>query len=88
MAIIPTKAPHTQSDNMRELEFLYEYFEDAPLSEIQPHFIKLYFTWRREKSLELYAKKKKKAPDNPGHVRANREIALFSHISTLPARQA
>ncbi len=66
---------------MRELEFLYEYFEDAPLSEIQPHFIKLYLTWRKEKSLEYYAKNPKlKVPDNPGHVRANREIALFSHI--------
>lgn len=79
--IIPTKRPRTQQGNMSELEFLHEYFEDAPLSEIQPHHIKLYFAWRKEKALEYYSKNpKRKAPDNPGHVRANREIALFSHI--------
>lgn len=79
--VLPTKAARTQADNLKELEYLYEYFEDAPLSEIEPHHVRLYFTWRKEKALEYYAKNpNRKVPDNPGHVRANREIALFSHI--------
>lgn len=79
--VLRTKAPRTQTDNLKELEYLYDYFEDAPLSDIEPKHIHLYFSWRKEKSLEYYAKHpNRKAPDNPGHVRANREIALFSHI--------
>lgn len=63
--VLPTKAPATQRDNLRELAKLYEFFDrpPAPLDQIQPLHIRQYLDWRRD------------AP-----VRANREKALFSHI--------
>jgi integrase len=63
--VLPTKAPMTQKDNLRELAQLYKFFDEppAPLAEIDPVHISLYKDFR------------KAAP-----VRANREKALFSHI--------
>ncbi|MDR6381769.1 tyrosine-type recombinase/integrase [Paraburkholderia caribensis] len=79
--VLPTKAPRTQSDNLGELTFLREFFDaEAPLDEIEPTHITSYLSWRHKKSVELYVKKSQKPPANAGHVRANRELALFSHI--------
>src|SRR5690606_21992330 len=63
--VLPKKAPATQRINMRELEKLYEFFDESPpppLDSIEPVHIRQYLDWRT-------------AP-----VRANREKALFSHI--------
>lgn len=62
--IIPTKAPRTQKDNFFCLKFLRLVFDKAPIDKITPQHIAQYRDQRG-----------KKAP-----VRANREIALFSHI--------
>jgi len=80
--VLPSKAPRTQSDNLKELAYLYEYFDapPAPLSEIRPHHIKLYLTWRADKARAWYASQEREIPQDAGHVRANRELALFSHI--------
>ncbi len=80
--VIPTKAPRTQADNIKELAVLYEYFDapPAPLDEIRPQHIRLYMTWRAEKARAWYVQKGREVPASAGHVRANREIALFSHI--------
>lgn len=80
--VVPTKAPRTQVDNLKELAVLYEYFDSppAPLDQIRPQHIKLYFRWRADKARAWYVKMGREVPPNPGHVRANREIALFSHI--------
>lgn len=79
--VLPKKAPRTQEDNLAELENLREYFEnDTPLDEIEPVHIKAYLAWRHQKSVATYVAKKKTPPPNAGHVRANRELALFSHI--------
>jgi integrase len=78
---LPTKASRTQVDNLKELTFLHEFFDvDARLDEIEPVHIKQYLRWRHQKALTWYQEKKRIAPANAGHVRANREIALFSHI--------
>ena len=77
----PRKARRTQIDNLKELTFLWEFFDgDAPLDEIEPIHIKQYLRWRHAKALAWYAEKNRAAPPNAGHVRANREIALFSHV--------
>ncbi len=62
--VIPTKAPQTQKDNLKELEWLYKIFDTppAPLEKIEPIHIRRYLDWRQAKT------------------RANREKALFSHI--------
>ncbi|MGU7780689.1 tyrosine-type recombinase/integrase [Burkholderia sp. PU8-34] len=78
--ILPKKAPRTRSDNVKELAFLREYFTGAPLPDIEPTAIRGYFRWRAQKARAWYESKKRPAPQDAGHVRANREIALFSHI--------
>ena len=64
--VLPKKSPATQADNLRELEKLLEFFDDppAPINEIEPVNIREYLDWRSQTA----------------KVRANREIALFSHI--------
>lgn len=47
--VIPTKAPATQADNLRELKQLYIFFNNppAPLEEIKPIHIRKYLDWRK-----------------------------------------
>lgn len=89
---LPGKAPRTQEDNLDELATLYKFFDDPPaiLDEIEPLHIRQFLDWRvqwtiekKTKENEERAKAGKKPLDiapNAGHVRANREKALFSHI--------
>ena len=65
--IVPTKATRTQKDNTSAIKFLRLVFDTAPIDAITPQFIAQY----RDKRSQT-------AP-----VRANREIALFSHIWNL-----
>jgi integrase len=64
--VIPTKAPRTQTGNLKEMVKLLEFFGDppAPLDEIKPLHIRQYLDWRGATA----------------KVRANREKALLSHI--------
>lgn len=79
--VLPTKAPRTQTDNLKELAFLKEFFgETMLLEDIEPNHITKYLRWRHLKAVELLTKKNRAAAPNAGHVRANRELALFSHI--------
>lgn len=63
---ILSKAPRTQRDNLVELGFLYQFFDNPPalLDSIRPIHIRQYMDWRGQTA----------------KVRANREKALFSHI--------
>jgi integrase len=65
--IIPAKAPKTQQDNEGSLRMLRKVFDCAPVDSITPQHIAQYRDARAAK-----------AP-----VRANREIALFSHVWNL-----
>lgn len=90
--VLPSKAPTTRSDNLRELAQLYKFFDDppAPLESIEPVNVRQYLDWRAiEARQRAEAKNMKRAaaggeplpiPATLGHVRANREKALFSHI--------
>lgn len=79
--VLPTKAPRTQRDNLKELAFLKEFFGDSMLlDDIEPNYITKYLRWRHGKAVELLKTKGRPIPANAGHVRANRELALFSHI--------
>lgn len=66
--VLPTKAPRTRQDNLKEIEKLKSFFgkPPAPLDEIRPIHIRQYLD--------------KRTQDGKGHVRANREKALFSHM--------
>lgn len=90
--VLPKKAPRTQSDNLSELAKLYEFFDSPPvaLDDIEPIHIRQFLDWRvtstvarkkEENRLRVAAGKSPLPVDeNAGHVRANRERALFSHI--------
>lgn len=90
--VLPTKAPRTQADNLDELQVLYKFFDDPPvaLDDIEPVHIRQFLDWRvqwtvankmaeNEKRVAA-GKKPLPVPPNAGHVRANREKALLSHI--------
>jgi integrase len=62
--VIPTKAPRTRSDNMKELENLKAVFGDMPVDSITPVHVRQYLDIRSETA----------------KVRANREKALLSHV--------
>lgn len=80
--VLPTKARRTQRDNLLELENLNRFFDDPPalLADVKPMHIKQYLSWRGELARQWYVERKRAVPVQPGHVRANREVALFSHI--------
>lgn len=63
--VIPLKATRTQKDNMTELENLYKFFDDPPTS----------IDAIKPLHIRQYLDWRGAAP-----TRANREIALFSHI--------
>lgn len=71
--VLPGKAPRTQADNMIELGFLYQFFDNPPalLDSIRPIHVRQYMDWRG---------KTNNAKGQTAKVRANREKALFSHI--------
>ncbi|RMX08545.1 integrase [Corticibacter populi] len=89
---LPDKAPRTQKDNLAEVEYLLRFFGNppAPLDSIEPVHIRQYMRWRcglakkdAEAKNELRRKQGRplmEIPANIGHVRANREKALFSHV--------
>jgi len=90
--VIPTKAARTQTDNLVEMEKLYEFFNNppAPMAEIQPIHVRQYLDWRvadAKKRVGLENEKRVQESKLPlpltgreGKVRANREKALFSHV--------
>lgn len=90
--VVPGKATRTQGDNHREIENLYKFFDDPPviLDDIEPFHVTQYLSWRvkmataaaHEKNAQREKLGRDLVPvsDKEGHVRANREKALFSHI--------
>jgi integrase len=90
--VLPTKAPRTQQDNEKEFGWLLQFFGDppAPLDSIEPVHIRQYMRWRvqqaKAKAQEKNDQRKKDGvplqpiPADYGHVRANRDKALFSHV--------
>lgn len=74
------KAKRYQEDIIKDLKFLLEFFEGAPLEEIEPVNIKQYLTWRVEVARKWLKDRNREVTPRTGHVRANREVALFSTI--------
>jgi integrase len=65
--IVPTKAPRTQRDNMKQLVYLRKVFDQAPIDAITTAHLAQYRDARGKKS----------------PVQANRELALFSHAFNM-----
>lgn len=90
--VLPTKSKTTQDDNLRELPVLYEFFDRPPiaLEKIDPVHVRQYLDWRVRMAIARAVETNKKrvaggkpplpVPPDLGHVRANREKALLSHI--------
>lgn len=84
---LPDKSARTQSDNVKELANLREFFGDGLLNDIEPVNIMQFMEWRREKARAWLRKKGMKVERESGNVRANRERALFSHIFNYARRK-
>lgn len=90
--VLPTKAPGTQANNLKELASLFKFFDDPPvaLDEIDPVHIRQYLDWRVQSTIESKIEANKRrvqlgrdplpVSKTDGSVVANREKALFSHI--------
>lgn len=78
--VLPYKSPRSQDDNIKELPSLREFFGDAALDEIEPVHINQFMSWRVDKARQWLRDRGMKVTKESGHVRANRERALFSHI--------
>lgn len=90
--VLPAKSAGSQKNNLNELEVLYQFFDKPPipLDKIEPMHVRQYLDWRVrmtvEKAVEankqraLEKKPLQPVPPNLGHVSANREKALLSHI--------
>lgn len=70
--VAPSKAPATQTGELRMLMMLRAVFENAPIDAITPQHIAQYRDNRKSKA--------KGAQGKPAKVRANREITLLSHV--------
>lgn len=62
--VLPSKAPRTQSDNLKEADNLLAVFKDGPLDAIKPVHVRNYMDVRGKAA----------------ETRANREKALLSHV--------
>ncbi len=90
--VLPGKAPRSKQDNETQIEWLLKFFNDppAPLDSIEPTHIHQYLKWRVKEAKALAearnaVRRAQGRPEQPiepdvGHVRANREKALFSHV--------
>lgn len=90
--VLPKKAPATQKLNMRELANLLDFFGDPKesIDSIKPIMVKQYLDWRAKQVLDekiaANAERVKGGREpspitgTEGHVPANREKALLSHI--------
>ncbi len=96
---LPLKAPRTRADNEKELIWLLKFFGDppAPLDDIEPVHIRQYMDWRIQEARKVAQEENKERsakglkalaiPPNFGHVRANREKSLFSHMWNFARRE-
>lgn len=90
--VVPGKSLATRRDNLREVANLYKFFDDPPvvLDAIEPYHVAQYLSWRVKTAVEAAQQKNQErerlgrklavVTGKEGHVRANREKALFSHI--------
>lgn len=80
--VLPTKSRRTQRDNLLEIANLYKFFDDPPaqIGQIRPVHVTQYLAWRSELARKWYVENGRDVPVRAGHVRANREVALLSHI--------
>lgn len=77
---MPSKSDRYQSDILKDRVPLIEFFNDAPLTEIEPVNIKQYLGWRAERAVAWMKERGRKVTKTTGHTRANREISTFSVV--------
>lgn len=90
--VLPKKEPATQKLNLREMANLLDFFGDAreSIESIKPIMVRQYLDWRakqvRDEKMSANAarlkagRKQVEMTGTEGHVPANREKALLSHI--------
>lgn len=78
--VLPKNAPSSQAAKLVQIGLLKEFFDGAPLDDIEPMHVKQYMHWRHKKAVEWYQSKKRPVPVNAGHIRANRDVEVLSHM--------
>jgi integrase len=78
---LPLNAPSSQQAKLVQIGLLKEFFGDSfILDDIEPTHVRQYMHWRHKKAVEWYQSKNRKPPANAGHIRANRDIEVLSHM--------
>lgn len=78
--VLPGNAPSSQAAKLVQIGLLKEFFDGAPLDDIEPTHVKQYMHWRHKKTVEWYQSKKRPVPPNAGYIRANRDVEVLSHM--------
>jgi integrase len=78
--VLPTNAPSSQSAKLVQIGLLKEFFDGAPLDDIEPTHVKQYMHWRHKRTVKWYQSKGRAAPSDAGYIRANRDVEVLSHM--------
>lgn len=78
--VLPTNAPSSQAAKLVQIGLLKEFFDGAPLDDIEPTHVKQYMHWRHKKAVEWYRSKNRPVPPSAGYIRANRDVEVLSHM--------
>lgn len=79
--LLPLNASQNQKDKLVQIGLLKEFFGlTFLLDDIEPTTVKQYMHWRHKKAAAWYQSKGKVAPARAGHVRANRDVEVLSHM--------
>lgn len=79
--VLPLNAAQNQKDKLVQIGLLKEFFGPSfLLDDIEPINVKQYMHWRHKKAAAWYQAKGNVAPPDAGHVRANRDVEVLSHM--------
>jgi integrase len=79
--VLPNNAPSSQAAKLVQIGLLKEFFGVSFLiDDIEPMHVKQYMHWRHKKAAAWYLSKKRTVPANAGHIRANRDVEVLSHM--------
>jgi integrase len=78
--VLPTNAPSSQAAKLVQIGLLKEFFDGAPLDDIEPMHVKQYMHWRHKRAVEWYQSNNRPAPSSAGYIRANRDVEVLSHM--------
>lgn len=78
---LPFNALSSQAAKLVQIGLLKEFFGASfLLDDLEPTHVKQYMHWRHKQAVKWYQSKKRPVPANAGHIRANRDVEVLSHM--------